>query len=57
MIRGIDLSTYQQISRMQTNIDNMIQQALIAKAQIGSQISTGAISSYMGIGSKVDMLA
>jgi hypothetical protein len=56
MLNGIDFSAYQQIARMQTNIDNMIQQAIIAKSQIGSQI-TGTLMPSMGIGSNVDTIA
>ena len=56
MIQGINFSTYQQIARMQTNIDNMIQQAIIAKTQIGSQLNFSSMQEITGIGSNVDML-
>jgi hypothetical protein len=56
MIENISLSAYQQIARMQNNIDNMIQQAIIAKSQISSQLTVSLLSS-VGIGSNVNMLA
>jgi hypothetical protein len=56
MIQSINFSAYQQIARMQSNIDNMIQQAINAKSQIGSQLNFSIMPAMAGIGSNVDML-
>lgn len=56
MISSIQFSTYQQIASMQTHIDNIIQEAMIAKSQISSGL-TPSLASLIGIGQKVNILA
>jgi hypothetical protein len=57
MIGNIQFSAYQQIARMSSNLDNMIQEALVAKSQISSQIQNPNFASFTGIGNNIDMKA
>lgn len=54
MIGNIRISAYQQIARMQTNLNNFISQASIAKSQIMNEILASSYRS-VGIGRNVDI--
>jgi len=54
MVAGVQFSAYQQIARMASNIDYMVQEALIARSQITNQLTTNTFSP---IGNNVNILA
>jgi hypothetical protein len=57
MVGTVQMAAYQQIARMTSNIDFIIQEAINTKSQISNQSIGVNFSNFTGIGKNVNMLA